>query len=98
MFTLDSSRKNTMDTSPIHEVVKAAPPVAVSVMSVTGITISDVALFVTIIYTLLLMFVLIRDKIWNYKDKREMNRTHVIDRRHKPSLWQIAIDRIIDKL
>lgn len=42
--------------------VKATPPVIVSTMAATGITLSDILIILTIAYTALQLFFLVRDK------------------------------------
>jgi hypothetical protein len=45
------------------EAVKSAPPVSVGTMTLLGIQLSDWTLILTGLYTLVLLYVLVRDKI-----------------------------------
>ena len=53
------------------EAAKAAPAITVSTMVILGHPISDYAVLATLIYTLFLLYVLIRDKIWEPAQKRK---------------------------
>jgi hypothetical protein len=44
--------------------VKLAPPASVTGLSLAGFSLPDVILVVTLIYTLLQLYVLVRDKFW----------------------------------
>ena len=50
-------------------VVKAAPPVGVSTLTLMGYNMSNLLVMLTIIYTSCLLFVLIRDKFVNHYSK-----------------------------
>lgn len=54
-----------------HELFKAGPPIIVSGLTLYGCPISDVGIMITIIYTIFLTYVLIRDKIINYHPPKE---------------------------
>jgi hypothetical protein len=43
---------------------KLAPPASVTGLSLAGVSLPDVILVVTLIYTLLQLYVLVRDKFW----------------------------------
>lgn len=47
----------------VIEAVKSAPPVSVGTLTLMGVSLSDWTLILTGIYTLVLLYVLIRDKI-----------------------------------
>lgn len=52
------------------EAVKAAPPVTVVGLSLAGVSLQDWVLIITLIYTVLSLIFLIRDKIYRpWKDK-----------------------------
>lgn len=46
------------------EAVKSAPPLTVGTLTLLGISLSDWTLILTATYTSVLLFVLVRDKIW----------------------------------
>ena len=47
---------------------KAAPPITVSALTLFGFPISDIGIALTIVYTLLLIFLTMRDRIWRDKN------------------------------
>lgn len=62
----------------IHaDILKASPPISVATLTLFGYNLSNVALIITIVYTLCLFFVLIRDKfVGHYRrssDRRQSN-------------------------
>jgi type III secretory pathway component EscV len=62
-------RGNMINTT--VEAVKAAPAITVSTMVILGHPISDYAVLATLVYTLFLLYVLIRDKIYEPAQKRK---------------------------
>lgn len=59
----------TTDTNAVVEAMKASPPVAVSGMHYWGISLSDLVLVATFIYTILQIYFLLRDKLGQRKRK-----------------------------
>ena len=53
------------------DLLKAAPPVSVGTLTLMGYNLSDFALIITIIYTLCMLFVLIRDKFVGYYRRKD---------------------------
>lgn len=53
-----------MDKSTLVEVAKASPPVAVTGLSLYGVSLQDGVLLATLVYTLLQLYFLLRDKWW----------------------------------
>ncbi len=60
------------DTEVVGLAAKAAPPLSVSGMTILGVSVPDWAIILTIVYTVLAIFVLIRDKFW---DRRKGERS-----------------------
>lgn len=52
----------------IQEVTKASPPVTVGALTLLGLPLSDWIIIVTIVYTVLQIFFLLRDKWWRDRD------------------------------
>jgi ABC-type phosphate/phosphonate transport system permease subunit len=52
------------NTSILHEAVKAAPSIVVSGLVVMGQHLSDIAIVLTILYTSIMIFITLRDKIY----------------------------------
>lgn len=48
---------------------KVAPPAAVSAMVASGVSLSDILMFLTIVYTGAQLFFLFRDKWWRERNK-----------------------------
>ena len=48
----------------IAEAIKSAPPVTVSALTFLGIALSDWTYILTATYTAVLLYVLVRDKLW----------------------------------
>lgn len=53
------------------EILRAGPGVSVSGAMVFGVPVETWAIVLTVIYTLLSLFALIRDKYWNHYRKKE---------------------------
>lgn len=54
-----------------YEIARVSPPVAVTGVSLAGVTLQDWVLVVTLIYTVLNGFFLLRDKVYiPWKEKR----------------------------
>jgi hypothetical protein len=53
------------------EVAKMAPPAAVTGLSIAGVSLSDWLLLLTLVYTVLNLFFLLRDKWWRQRGKRK---------------------------
>lgn len=64
MFFFDKGRPMTTPQEIATEVAKAAPPVTVGSLALAGIPLSDWLLILTILYTILQIFFLLRDKWW----------------------------------
>ena len=62
---------------------KASPIVAIAGLSFFGIQLADWEYIIAMIYSLFLLFVLIRDKIWHYHDKQNLARLGRIDERRR---------------
>lgn len=54
--------QSTAHAGAIADAVKVTPPVTVSGLSLGGVELPDIVLVVTLIYTILNLYVLIRDK------------------------------------
>lgn len=48
-----------------HEMIKAAPPVAVSAMTFMGLCLQEWVYVVTITYTVIQIAILLRDRVWH---------------------------------
>ena len=57
------------------DAVKTFPPIVVSGMTLFGYQISDIGIIITIFYTLLMIFVTLRDRVFNNK-KQTTNGEH----------------------
>lgn len=55
----------------LAEVAKATPPVAVGLLAMAGVYLPVVIMVLTLVYTLLQMYFLIRDKWW--RDRKAKN-------------------------
>lgn len=55
-------------------VAASAPPVAVSVLTIFGVPLGNFVMLTTLVYTCLLIYVLVRDKIWRQKNRRAEDR------------------------
>lgn len=53
-----------MDKSTLVEVAKASPPVTVTGLSLYGVSLQEWVLLATLVYTLLQLYFLLRDKWW----------------------------------
>lgn len=53
-----------MDKPTLIEVAKASPSVAVTGLSLYGVTLQDGVLLATLVYTLFQLYFLLRDKWW----------------------------------
>lgn len=53
--------------SVVVEATKASPPLTVGAMTLVGVPLSDVVLCITLVYTLLQLYFLLRDKWWRPK-------------------------------
>lgn len=58
----------------LAEASKAAPPVTVGGLTLAGVPLSDVLIIVTIVYTLLQVFFLLRDKWYNPRKAKKNGR------------------------
>lgn len=54
-----------------REVVKATPPVTVGALHYLGVSLSDVVLATTLVYTVFQLYFLLRDKWWRQRDKKD---------------------------
>lgn len=64
---------------PLHLITaaQAVPPIAVSIAHLAGFHLSDVAILVTILYTLVMMFILIKDKIYQpWRQRKRYDHNH----------------------
>lgn len=52
------------------EVMKMTPPAAVAGLTIAGIALSDWLLMFTLLYTILNVFFLLRDKWWRQRNKK----------------------------
>lgn len=63
-----------LQESVVAEAAKTSPPLTVGVLTLCGVPLSDVVLCVTLTYTVLQLYFLIRDKWWRqrsgYKRKK----------------------------
>ena len=48
----------------VVEATKASPPLTVGAMTLVGVPLSDVVLYITLLYTVLQLYFLLRDKWW----------------------------------
>lgn len=48
----------------VHEATKAAPPATVASLTFFGIQLSDAVLILTLVYVILQLFFILRDKWW----------------------------------
>jgi hypothetical protein len=69
---------------PFHEIMLGSPSAGVSMLVLFGIPLTQWVLLVTLVYTVCLLFVLVRDKIWNRVDKSNLKVMHEVDKRHRP--------------
>lgn len=53
----------------VQEVVKATPPATIGSMVLCGVPLSDVVLYATLVYTVLQLYFLLRDKWWRQRGK-----------------------------
>lgn len=61
-----------MKNDVLAETIKVSPPVGVTGALVFGVPVDTLAILLTVIYTVLSLFALIRDKYWNhYRDKED---------------------------
>ncbi len=68
-----------------QQILTGTPAAGVSVLILFGVPLSQWVLLVTLIYTLFLIYILIRDKIWNKTDKKNLEVLHKEDEReHAP--------------
>lgn len=63
----------TNDHALHNELIKVAPPVGVGTLTLLGYNLSDIALIITIVYTLCVFFVLIRDKFIGHYLRKSNN-------------------------
>jgi hypothetical protein len=49
---------------PLQEITKASPPVAIGALTFAGLSLSDWVLVTSILYAVMQMFFLLRDKWW----------------------------------
>lgn len=61
----------TLKEQIIADTLKATPPVGVSALSVCGLGLSDLVLILTGVYTVLMIFFLIRDKWWRDRGPKD---------------------------
>jgi hypothetical protein len=95
MMTL--SRKTNMNHSDIPSaIISIAPPIGVSVLVIFGYPIYQWVLVATLIYTLIQIYILIRDKIWNRVDKHNLEVLHKDDDRHHPPVFVEDLPEIPD--
>lgn len=48
----------------VLDAIKSAPPITVGTLTLLGISLSDWTLLLTMLYTGVMLYVLVRDKIW----------------------------------
>jgi hypothetical protein len=53
------------------ETAKLAPPVSVSTLALAGLPLSDWVIILTVIYTVLNLFFLLRDKWWRQRGRKD---------------------------
>lgn len=59
-------------TEIVEQAFKASPPVAVGALTVAGVSLSDMVLLATLVYTVSQIIFLFRDKVWlDYKRRRD---------------------------
>lgn len=57
-------------THAVAEISKATPPIAVGGLTLFGVGLSDWVLILTLIYTILQIGFLIRDKVWRHYGRK----------------------------
>jgi hypothetical protein len=62
-----------MQDTVVGEVAKAAPSVSMAGAVIAGVELNTVLIVLTIVYTSLQLFILVRDKLWRNKDQHAKN-------------------------
>ena len=55
----------------LGSVMKTLPPITVSTLTLSGVALSDLSICITIVYTSIMLYILVRDKIINRNSTKE---------------------------
>lgn len=69
LFYAMNAQNQSMKEEIVTASAKAAPPLAVSGLTITGVTLQDWVYIATLIYLAFQIYVIVRDKIVHYKAK-----------------------------
>jgi len=74
------------ETSVLHSMIPLAPSATTSVLVFFGYPLSQWLILLTFIYTCIMLFILVRDKIWNRVDRKNLTTLKRDDHREHPPL------------
>ncbi len=69
LFYAMNAQNQSMKEEIVTATAKAAPPLAVSGLTISGVTLQDWVYIATLVYLAFQIFVIVRDKIVNYRSK-----------------------------